>query len=430
MQRRGFPISAMPSFDSALNIELAFPHVMDSAEASAALNDMTMVDAPVPSIIESVETIEQNNPFQTCELESASYGTNMEQILDELFPRNSPTRQSRNSSVRLSDTDWQAFMNWSPDMLSSIGASGGTVSPAYRPLSTLPSRRSDSSPSRQGFTTNYRSERPDSLSRLMSTDVDAEVQNKGPIIADGIDPTTLVLPLQLMNLHPTKCHNIRAQSQQYSENSVISIRDDLGRNRWLEPELEDLLCWSCKSFAKAVRKRQSTRKGHNDLLDGEIGESSESRVSSSPSGRARKRSWPVSNFQPRRTGYSLSVSRVGILRATLGIVLNKGSNTNASDDFVVLNLKFMPAGNERTQGVCATFVRAVNELAEPRICPYVAVFNVVPGDSEIFRCVSYNDLPGIQKLFDNGEASPTDVDKSGFSLLSVRVQAMPSNFEG
>ncbi|KAK3381233.1 hypothetical protein B0H63DRAFT_197943 [Podospora didyma] len=43
--------------------------------------------------------------------------------------------------------------------------------------------------------------------------------------------------------------------------------------------------------------------------------------------------------------------------------------------------------------------------------------NVIPFDSEIFICCRNLDLANIRNLFDKGEASPYDVDKSGRNLL-------------
>ncbi len=223
-----------------------------------------------------------------------------------------------------------------------------------------------------------------------------------------------------MKSHLIKCF----YPSEHARHSSTSILDNLSRNRWLELELEDLLCWSCESFVKAVRKLRSIRKGRNDLLDEENDNSSKSQKSSSPSGRANGKTWSESNLLVRRIDYSLSVSRAGVLRATLGTLSNEETNPNTSDGFLILNLAFMPTENERTRGISVTFVRTVNEFAGPCISSYIKVFNVVPDDSKIMVCVSRNDLLSIQKLFEKGEASSTDVDKFGVSLLSVRIQAV------
>jgi len=420
MQRSDFPLNPMPSLDSAMDMDFTFPHGVDSAKAIAQMNDKIMVDAPDVAFVESIETDKQTNLFQTCNWEHTYHNTEMGQLSNELFPGGSPAKMSRRSSFRLSDSDWQAVINWSPSMRSSIGASGSIVGRAYRSLSKSPTIRSKSILCDQDFTNNGISKRLDSLGRLLSPNIDAEIPNIHPIISEGTDPTTLILPLELMKSHLTKCF----YPSTHARPSSTSILGNLSRNRWLELELEDLLCWSCETFVKAVRKLRSIRKGRNDLLDGENDSSSKSQKSSSPSGRANGKSWSESNPLVRRTDYSLSVSRAGVLRATLSTLPNEETNSNTSDGFLILDLAFMPTENERTRGISVTFVRTVNEFAGPRISPHIKVFNVVPDDSEIMVCVSRNDLLGIQKLFEKGEASPTDVDKFGFSLLSVRIQAV------
>lgn len=64
---------------------------------------------------------------------------------------------------------------------------------------------------------------------------------------------------------------------------------------------------------------------------------------------------------------------------------------------------------------------AQDAIPEPRICPHIKAFNVIPENSEVIRRVSRNDLPGLQELFDNREASPLDVDPRGSSLLSASL---------
>ena len=49
------------------------------------------------------------------------------------------------------------------------------------------------------------------------------------------------------------------------------------------------------------------------------------------------------------------------------------------------------------------------------------MLNLVPESSEVIRRVSRNDLLGLQKQFDNREASPLDVDPRGYSSLSVSL---------
>ena len=139
-----------------------------------------MVDAPDVPFVESIETDEQNNLFQTCDLEYTYHDTEMRQLSNELLLFGSPAQLSRRSSVRLSDTDWQAVINWSPSDRSSTGASGRIVGRVNRSLSKSPNIRSDSIPCGQDFTSNGTSRHSDSLGRLLLTDINAEVQTNNP----------------------------------------------------------------------------------------------------------------------------------------------------------------------------------------------------------------------------------------------------------
>ena len=61
------------------------------------------------------------------------------------------------------------------------------------------------------------------------------------------------------------------------------------------------------------------------------------------------------------------------------------------------------------------------QIGSPKIGPCLRTFNVIPNNSEAISCIKHNDLEGLQTLFDKREASPTDVDEGGFTLLSVSV---------
>ncbi|KAL9059796.1 MAG: hypothetical protein Q9206_001332 [Seirophora lacunosa] len=56
-----------------------------------------------------------------------------------------------------------------------------------------------------------------------------------------------------------------------------------------------------------------------------------------------------------------------------------------------------------------------------QICPMVSTFAVIPLDAEAFSCVKCNDVAGLQSLFENRLAAPTDRTEDGFSLLHVSI---------
>ena len=186
-------------------------------------------------------------------------------------------------------------------------------------------------------------------------------------------------------------------------------------SEWLRLEFDDLIGWIFETVSKNIRQHQA---------QGRIGKPAspleESRER--PAGRARSGGKIETNDEGQiiGTSYALSKSHKGVLRVALGSLLARGSSANAVE---ALKVSFMPKESRRTIGLCATLVNVMSEVGGPRISPRLRTFNVVPDDSETINCVKRNDLSGLQTLFDKREASPTDVDSIGFSLLSVSVNS-------
>lgn len=375
-----------------------FPHGIGLVEATAKIRDEVMVNTLDVPFIESIEADEQSNPFQTREWGHASYDIGANQLPREhsswIFPAQPLT-----------------------------AASDRSFRPGFCSLSKSPTIRGENN-SRHQILTNTAFQRAVSLRRSPSASPDVEVQGDLPYILEDIDPSTLVLPLQLIKSffvkdlyfpkHSGHCSNSFNRS---SDNFRSVFLHQFAQDKWFEFEFENLVRWSCESYAKAGRKLLTTKKAQNDILDKEIDETS-------------KRQEPMNNcsssvpkLKARRTGYYVSASPVGVFRATLSTLRYREAKNDSQDNFHKLTIAFMPAENERARGLYVTFLRAGNEFAGPRISPYIKAINVVPDDSEIIRCVKRNDLQGVRMLFERREASPTDVDEKGFSLLSVRVQA-------
>lgn len=396
-----------------------FPYGMDSTHVTAKLKDTVMVDTfDVPSI-DSIEVDERH--FQSRELRYTHGNPEVGQLSNGHSSWISPAQIPRSSSVQ--SEWWQELISFPRSTHSPTEASKRTLSPAHRSLSKSPTVRNDNNLCRQNLTRNRTGQQADSLGGILSSDCDAEVQSNLFFVLEDVDPEALVLPLQLMKSHLTKYFGFPTSSWRYSSNFSDWFIHHFVRDGWFELEFESLVRWSCESYANTGRKA-SVRKARYDPLDKEIDESSNIQRSSSQINRAPKNSRSVHKLKVRRKGYCVSVSRAGVFRATLGTISNQKTNTGTQDDLHVLKLTLMPAENERTRGLCVTFFRAMNESTGPRISPYIKAINVVPNDSEIIRCVSRNDLEGVQRLFERREASPTDVDERGFSLLSVRIHAV------
>jgi hypothetical protein len=377
--------------DSIADWGVGFPHGLGSAETTAEIIDEAMMDnVDVPSI-ESIEANEQSNPFQTRELMSTSCDVEAIQL---------PKMHS----------------SWIFPAQPSVAASDRSSRPAYRSCFKPPTIRGDNNPHRQQLV-NTTFQLADSLRHSPSTSSDAEVPSDFFYILEDIDPSTLVLPLQLMKSYFVKDLYFPKHSGHRFNHFRSVFLHQFAQDNWFELEFEKLVRWSCESYAKAGRKLPTTKKAQNDRLDKEI---DEFRKHQEPENRC---SSSVPQLKARRTGYYVSASPVGVFRATLSTLRYRDADHDSNDTFHKLNIAFMPAEHDHARGLYVTFLRAGNECAGPRISPYIKAINVIPNDSEIIRCIKRNDLQGVRKLFERREASPTDVDQRGFSLLSVRVQA-------
>ena len=184
-------------------------------------------------------------------------------------------------------------------------------------------------------------------------------------------------------------------------------------SEWLRLELDNVICWILESVSKDIRQHQA-RRGIGKFAS----PFEESREPSAHRRRSGDKIETNNEVPIIGTSYAQSKSHRGVLRVTLGNFLNRETPTNILE---ALRVFFMPMESRRTIGLCATFINVMSEVSGPRISPRLKTFNVVPDDSEIISCIKRNDLNGLQMLFDKRQASPTDVDPRGFSLLSVSV---------
>ena len=212
----------------------------------------------------------------------------------------------------------------------------------------------------------------DSLRRPPSTSSHTDIQSDLPYILEDIDSSALVLPLQLIksffvkDLYSPIHSGHRSNDFKFQSNNFRSVfLHQFAQDGWFELQFENLVRWSCESYAKAERKLLTTRKAQNELLDRELDESRKFQESISNC------SWSVPKLKARRTGYYLSASPVGVFRATLSTLHYQKAGNNSQDNFHKLNIAFMPAENKRSRGLYVTFLRAANESAGPRISPYI-----------------------------------------------------------
>ena len=363
--------------------------------------DELMTDAalvPVDSHIDS-EAVEGGFIYEPLGTEARS-GLDLNQASDDI----DMGQPSRNGST-FSSGAWETLMNWSPSTASSILAIEERSSDRFSPPWTIvPSPTIDVMPLLRSV-----EDEGGSLSKISHV----QSEHDQPVTCAHFDPSSALLPLLLMKAHLEQDFCSDPRSKVLSRGSDLDKLLDIIHSEWLGLELDYVLCWISETVSRNIRQHQARRR--TNKLASPFEERREP-----PPRRGRSRDEIETNDEVQLIGksYAQSKSHRGVLRVCLGNFLNRETPANAPE---ALRVFFIPKECRRTIGLCATFNNVMNEVDGPRMSPRLRTFNVVPDDSEIIRCVKRNDLNELQTLFDKQEASLTDVDSRGFSLLSVGV---------
>ena len=240
------------------------------------------------------------------------------------------------------------------------------------------------------------------------------------ILPNGGDPEEIVTSLRLARAHLLMSSDGTMLNRNFSRGSTRDSLRHLLCSGWLLNELENLLCWSYEASARAIRQRQLAKNGaledtyskrseiHNDNHETLWTEAKLHRRSSALSGPQIKLTSTWSSHMPNST-----------VNIRLRTVTSQHLILDDKESPSVLEMYSIPIAAHRTRGISAIFVNPLAEKQCHGISPQIRTFNVVPEGSEIIQCVRNNDLRGVQNLFDQGKASPSDVDPRGFSLLSA-----------
>ncbi len=253
---------------------------------------------------------------------------------------------------------------------------------------------------------------------LLSTPMASADQRINQATLDRVDIDAIMLPLQLLYSQYNTClEDSFIKTSSFGEHTPREFLA-VAQSDWLCREVEDLLCWAYENAARSIRRRQQAKR---ELA---TNQAQEERLAS-----AQDDEGPIlergghgggvvrsANISTKLKSNMCVVSQSGMLRVQLRTLL---ANRVPSDGPETVLLSFIPTANVRTIGITASFDRYCNGIWTPQISRSIKTFNVVPQDSAIIQCVSRNDLVGVQRLFNRGEASPLDVDPYGFSLLSV-----------
>ena len=313
--------------------------------------------------------------------------------------------QPSRSSSALSAGALKSLINWSPSPAPSILAIDKSSSDRLsRPHHTVPSSATNVMPLLIGAHSGKGS---------ISTELRVQIANDKPVTCADFDPYSALLPLLLLKAQLEQDLYSDPRLNYYSCGYELAKLFDIVHSEWLKLELDNVVCWTCDRVSREIRGRQVRRSVEN------LGSPFEdSRELSKHRRRRSNRSETADGFKMLETTRTLTESHNGVLSVALGTLLNQEASANAVD---VLKLSFMPKECRRATGLHVALFNVMREIRGPRISPRLRTFNVVPDDSEIVNSVRYNDIHRLQTLLDKGEASPTDVDSRGFSLLSVSV---------
>ena len=313
-------------------------------------------------------------------------------------------RPSRSGSA-LSAGAWNAWMNWSPSIASSVLAIDEKSSERLSlSRNTVPFPATDVMPIVGGV---------ESEGESLSAGLRVQIADNQPITCAGFDTSSALLPLLLMKAHIEQDFCSDPYGKWCRGGSDLAKLLDTVHSEWLRLELDNVICWISETVSKDIRQHQARRRIGKFASPFE-----ESRLPSGPRRRSGDRTKTNDEVRIIETSYARSKSHRGVVQVTLGNVSNGETLANVSQ---AVTVSFMPKDCRRTTGLHVAFFNVMGELRGPKISPRLRTFNVVPDDSKIISCIERNDLNGLQTLFDKREASPTDVDSMGFSLLSVSV---------
>lgn len=313
-------------------------------------------------------------------------------------------RPSRNGGT-FSTGAWESLTNLSPSTAPSILAIDERSNDRLSlPRNTVPSPNTDIMPLLGPI---------ESEGGSHSTELHVQMAIDQPITCVDFDPSGASLPLLLMKAHLEHDFYSDPHWKVFSSGTNFDKLLDIIHSEWLRLELDNVICWIFETVSKNIRQHQARRRIGNSASPFE-----ENREPPARRGRSGDENETHDEVQSIGTAYAQAYTHRGVLRVSLGKILDRGTLADALE---VLTVTFVPEERRRTIGLCATFIDVMREVRGPRISPRLRTFNVVPDDSKIIRCVTRNDLSGLQTLFDKREASPTDVDSRGCSLLTVSV---------
>jgi len=236
---------------------------------------------------------------------------------------------------------------------------------------------------------------------------------KDEIVFEGQNPGAITLPLELMRSH------LANAIQALVADGTITLSEVT----WLESEFENILACGHEAAALAGRHKSATRQNKSIDRRGSQGLFALTPFKKGSTQVAWRHSYSeVSALQQNSVRRAQDLRRfetpVGSLVVETCRVYS-GNTTHNGPSFSSLGISFTPNPQLASCVITTRFSKLSIPSVEPKITRAVQMYNVIPRDSEAFRCVENNDVQGLKSLFEAGQASVYDCHANGTSLLMV-----------
>lgn len=408
-------------FDLDTSLVVQNPDDYGVIHPGQSLGDLVMAEAPFTAPLRSEEIDCWGDVIPSTEMQVEHTGISRV-LQDDGSREHLSTIQLSRASSHVSSGDWREYFNFSPSVHSSSGAPNMAFrSPRHlsRPLSTITDRTQSSSRAFLGDNLVRISPRRQGSRSMTSQQTDGRVTFPTFHVTNP-ESTIPLLQLLKSNLIELARGDWSILGNRFTKGSKLDHLYSTLHSNWLSLDMEELICRGYELSAQAIRRRQAARPvssdGNNLLLT--LEDDRECKASKTGRQLIEDRD-SKTRLRLKHTCRTTRSTSMGRLNVECGTPRQHSPYADSSDVPYVVKISFIPKSHERTMGISAVFQNYSSAPQWCRISPSLRTFNVIPGDSQIIDCIRKKDLSGVQRLFTEGKASPSDVDSSGFSLLSV-----------
>jgi len=233
------------------------------------------------------------------------------------------------------------------------------------------------------------------------------------IIFEGDNPGAITLPLELLRSHLAKA------IQDLVTDGILPGSEAT----WLESEFEDILACGHEAAAfsrrQKYRARQTASNGHHgqqNLVPFHSFEQTSSQFASEHS---------YSAISALQQDFICRVQNVREFETSIGnffVHISQAyprSRAQIGPSFSSLEISFIPHRQLSSCVITTRLSRLSFPSLEPKITRIIQMYNVIPPDSKVRRCIKDNDVEGLKNLFEAGQASVYDCTEHGMNLLMV-----------